>query len=470
MRSKVNFDTELDFQPPRLKVTATYCEKYQRISAVLSAHPEILECAHEDLKKAQGRGEKKRGRRARCEFSSDTVLRVQICQVVEGLSLRETIARIDTSDFLRRFVRVYSKRMIDYSTFCKLRNAIQPKTWERINALLSEGAVRNDCISGAQLRLDTTAVETNIHWPTDSSLLWDSYRTFARLLTSAREFDRNIVGNGRLHSKRVKRYAIRIARLSGRKGKKARDLRTPYRKLIGAVEGILQWAADVEKALRDRLKRGVDGPVEAAHALAIADEIKHFVPLGSRVAAQATRRVLHGEQVPNDEKLFSIFEPHTELLKRGKAGKDVEFGHMVQIAQVEEKFITQYEVFEKKPIEHQLVSQALANHQQLFGRHPDSIAADKGYYQSAEALQALREVVPTVSIAKKGRRSPDEAELERDPFFRIAQRFRAGVEGTISFLKRTLGLFRCFTKGYQHYASTVGAAVFVHNLIVLSKS
>jgi IS5 family transposase len=175
------------------------------------------------------------------------------------------------------------------------------------------------------------------------------------------------------------------------------------------------------------------------------------------------------ELVPNDRKLFSIFEPHTELLKRGKAGKEIEFGHMIQIQQVREKFIAEYEAFEKRPVEHQLVQPALQRHRRLFGEAPRQLTADKGYYESVDRLAELRSQISVVAIGKKGRRTPEETEWETDPAFRHAQRFRAGVEGTISFLKRILGLTRCFNKGWEHFAATAGQTVFSHNLLILSR-
>jgi IS5 family transposase len=179
--------------------------------------------------------------------------------------------------------------------------------------------------------------------------------------------------------------------------------------------------------------------------------------------------VLQGEPVPNEEKLFSLFEPHTELLKRGKAGKDVEFGHMVQIQQVREKFITDYDVYEARPSEPKLLKPTLESHAQLFGHLPQELSADKGYYESMDALRALEQAIPVVSIAKKGSRTAEETERERDPLFRHAQAFRAGVEGTISFLKRVLRLARCFNKGWEHFLATVGQTVFAHNLLILAR-
>jgi IS5 family transposase len=209
--------------------------------------------------------------------------------------------------------------------------------------------------------------------------------------------------------------------------------------------------------------------LEDAVAQALIEELAHYLQMGARVMDQARRRVLLGEAVPNDEKIFSVFEPHTELLKRGKADKPIEFGHMIQIQQVEGKFITDYEAFEKKPVEHQLLEPALESHKKLFGVYPDEVAADKGYWESKVALEKLLQKVSVVAIGKKGKRTEQETERESDPAFRHAQRFRAGVEGTISFLKRVLGLLRCFNKGWEHFTATIGATVFSHNLLILAR-
>ena len=312
--------------------------------------------------------------------------------------------------------------------------------------------------------MDTTAVETNIHYPTDSSLLWNTYRVLARLITQVREICPQCVGNRRLHTKRVKKVYTKISRKASKKPGSQEAIKPCYERLIEYVTGICQWADDVCK----NGKRCCPSQLWIYLAQTLED-IAHYRKLGLRIIDQAARRVLDGEQVPNDEKLFSIFEPHTELLKRGKAAKPVEFGHMIQIQQVEGKFITDYDAFEKKPNETKLVQPALARHKDLFGHDPESIAADKGYYENMRMIEQLGKKIAIVSIAKKGKRTEEEAKRESDPDFRFAQRFRAGVEGSISFLKRILGLFRCFDKGWEHFASTVGATIFTHNVLILAR-
>ncbi len=467
MRPKFEAQREFEFPTSNLKLMREYYAKYAAISKILDANPEIVDLAHRDLRGALivSNG----SRPARVRFTTEHVLRLLIVQSLEGLSLRQTVVRVDDSPALRQFIRLGMKPMMDFTTLDKLKNALRPVTWKKIHRALARHAVSENQITGDRLRLDTTAVETNIHWPTDSTLLWDTYRVLARLIERAREVDAGVVGSGRLHPHRAKREALAITRAAAHKGRRARSLKRPYQQLIGRVEGILGWAAGVAHGLVDGVASQRYGAWAHGQAEALVEELAHFHALGERVVDQARRRVLHGESVPQGEKLFSLFEPHTELLKRGKAGKDIEFGHMIQIQQVGEKFITEYEVYEHKPVEHTLLDPALAQHRELFGSDPSELSADKGYYQNMEALYALEQRIEVVSIAKKGNRTPAETEREQDPLFRHAQAFRAGVEGSISFLKRMLRLARCFNKSWEHFIATVGQTVFAHNLLVLAR-
>lgn len=466
MRSKRSAQRGLDFSKSHLKLTNEYYARYKAVSTVLDRAPELVDLVHQDLKKTlESVNRDRRGRRP--EYTTDQVLRVLICQVLEGASLRGIVVRIDDSNFLRRFTRIDNGPMMDYTTLCRLKNAIRPETWKAINRRLAQHAVRQELIDGDQLRLDTTAVETNIHYPTDSTLLWDVYRTLDRLIRQAREIDPAAVGSRRLQARRAKRLQQKINRRAANKGRSAQQLKPLYSQLIRMVEDLFGWAGSVRDELAN--SRRFASVLDAAKAVAILQEIDHYIVLGQRVVDQARRRVLEHERVPNDEKLFSIFEPHTELLKRGKAGKDVEFGHMIQLQQVDGKFIADYDVFDKRPVEHELLQRVLKSHKELFGDYPDTLAADKGYYESMTAVERLERKIAVVSIGKKGRRTREETEREHDALFRLAQRFRAGVEGTISFLKRILRLARCFNKGWEHFVATVGQTIFAHNLLVLAR-
>jgi IS5 family transposase len=379
------------------------------------------------------------------------------------------VVRVDDSRYLRKFVRIYGGKMMDFSTLDDLKNRIRPSTWRKVNQLLNEFAVEQERIDGDALRLDTTASETNIHWPTDSSLLWDTYRVLARLVRAAREIDPDIAGSRRLLDKKVKRLMVWISRKTRKKTGLTPAVKERYKALIELVEGIMSWSGQIV----DDLKKGIASHEYELGGESVASDLvsqfEHFRDLGGRVVDQATRRIFKGETVPATEKLLSIFEPHTEILIRGKAGKPVEFGHMVHVQQDRSKYITGYEVFLRRPNENELVDSALESHYDLFGHYPNELSADKGYYESMEKIRELEEMIAVVSIGKKGQKNEEEAEREADEAFRLGQKFRAGVEGTISFLKRRLGLDRVMNKGPVHFISTVAAAVFVHNLIILAR-
>jgi len=371
-------------------------------------------------------------------------------------ALREILNVGDWDDTSFRWQRIRD-------TLCLLN----PSTLEKINELIVGHGQQLHGDARKQVRADSFVCETNIHYPTDSWLLWDVYRLLGRAIAKARMVAPEVVGSGRLQTRRVKRLQQQIARVAAHRRGATKRLKPPYKRLIRLVESVAQWA----RSVRDELARGTHGRsmIDLIMIDGILQEIEHILPLGARVVDQARRRILQGEQVPNEEKIFSLVEPHTELLVRGKAGKPVEFGHMIEIQQVGGKFITDYTVFPKRPAEPALIDAAIENHRELFGTYPSTLATDKGYYESMEALDDLEKKVAIVSIAKKGRRTEEQTEREHDPLFRHAQRFRAGVEGTISFLKRILRMARCFNKGWEHFVSTVGQTVFAHNLLNLAR-
>ena len=469
MRPKINTQLELNFHPSDLVITREYYRKYEAISRILDENPAMLDAIHADLTEALEADGAENGCGGEFKCTSDTVLRILLCQIIEDLSLRQVIIRVDDSNYLRIFARVFNGAMIDFTTFCTLKNYIEPETWKNVNELLARAAVDAELIDGQRLRLDTTAVETNIHWPTDSSLLWDAYRTLARHIEQVREIEPAAVGDRRLLIRKARKLQQKIARTGSKSAAAKQKLETLYTKLIRLVEGIVGWSAEVAGTLVRGLARDGCRPLEQAARTFLVEQIQHYRGLAKRVVDQARRRVIDKETVPNEEKIFSIFEPHTELLIRGKSGKPVEFGHMVQIQQVDGKFITDYEVFERKPTETQLVQPAIESHRRLFGEYPDTLTADKGYYENMDQIDGLREKIAVVGIAKKGKRTEEQMRRESDPAFRHAQRFRAGVEGTISFLKRILGLFRCNNKGWEHYVATAGATILAHNLLILAR-
>ena len=469
MRIKLHRQAPLEFGDSHLKVTRDYYAKYPAINDILRVTAEILDAFHKDASRGLARARGRGGRARRSTFTSEQLLRAILVMEIEGLSYRATTIRIDDSVFLRRFVGIPTGPVMDFSTLQKVYKAIAPETWQSINVLLGKYAIDQEFIEGVRLRVDTTAFETNIHYPTDSSLLWDAYRVLGRLIARVRDYDEESVGPGRLQNRRVKRLMLTISRQANQTEAKRPRLKRPYQALLGHVGHIVEWSMQVRARCGERLQQDAYDFQVGMILSGTLEQMKDFEALGRRVMDQARRRVLAGEKVPNAEKLFSLFETHTELLIRGKAGKPVEFGHMILLQEVDHQFISAYEVFEKRPSDESLVDGVLKRHEELFGQLPDDFTADKGFYKSMEKIGELEQIISNVSIAKKGQRTAAEIVREHDPIFRSLQRFRAGIEGTISVLKRAFKMWRCLYRSFRTYCSSAGSHVFAHNLVVLAR-
>jgi IS5 family transposase len=431
------------------KTVRDYRAKYKGVSRILDDHAELVDAVHEDLKKLSQGGRKGRSG----DFTSETILRALVVHAIEGLSLRETVVRIAESDFLQDFLRTRKRAVMDHSFLDRCLQAIRPATWKRVNALLGQGAAAQHKIGTATIRTDTTVVETNIHWPTDASLLWDAWRVASRLLKRGREVVPESCPH-RFHDRKSKGLYLSITRYANSPSKKRqRQVKGAFRALIGRVVWIVEIA--------DMFCRFASGWGEL-ELLAVADELKGFLRPMRKVIDQARRSQLQGETVPARERVFSIFEPHTELIKRGRREKPVEFGHAMLLCQTPEKFITDYEVFAERPADCTLTAQVIERHEKLFGQRPEVLAADKGFCPDAEAYAELEKQVGTLAIPRRMRDFADKV-------LRTWQAFRAGIEGTISGLKRAFRLARCFYRGFRHFQGAIGLGVLAHNLVVLAK-
>lgn len=465
MRIKFEPQGALLFGNSHLKATRLYYEMYARINDILTAAPEILAAFHEDAARPLDRIIRKR----RARFTSDQLLRAVVVMETEQLSYRDAAIRIDDSEFLRRFVGIHQGPAMDYSTLAKVYKAIRSKTWELINRQLSTYALVQKHIEGRVLRADTTVYETNVHHPTDSSLLLDGYRVLARFLSKIRDLDAEVVGEGKLQRKRVKALVLQITRRASPKDETGERIEALYDALFPQIHRILSWSRLARARCDAKFAAEAYDTITALRLHTLVTQMASFELQTARVLDQAQRRILNGESVPNSEKVISIFEPHTELIIRGKASKPIEFGHMVLLQQVENQFISGYRVFEKRPDDAALVDDILRDHERVFGAHPLSFTADKAFYRSMDVLHELEKFIPNVGIAKKGRRTPEEMQREHAPMFKALQRFRAGIEGSISFLKRCFKLARCLYRSFETYCSSLGSHIFAHNLVVLAR-
>jgi IS5 family transposase len=428
----------------------------QRIADFLKQHAILVELVRQDLQ----RGLKKPdvGRRG---ITPEQTLRSLILMRVKNLDYRDLRDRVNDGFTLRSFTQFDSHAVPKHDAFNRAFNRLTPATLAAINQLVVQSAVELGLEDGKQLRVDTTAVETNVHYPTDATLLWDSVRTITRLIDDLDErLPRGVKGFiNRTRSARRRMQAIQ--RMTARQREQQQ---TPkYRELIRITEPVVRDAKQAVSAAK-RIRR-VDAVTHAAMD-EICKQITSFCQWGERVIDQTRRRILQGETVPAEEKLYSIFEPHTDLIKRGKTLKPVEFGHKVFLAESSHGLITDYRVLEGNPVDSEQVQASLDQHQKTFQKAPEDYAADRGFY-SAENVQNCKDAgVSQVCIPQRGgQRTAEQEELERSRAFKKGQRFRAGIEGRISVLFRGRGMKRCLFKGRERFEILVGAAVLANNLM-----
>ena len=430
------------------KIVRKHRARYKRVSDVLDANPDVLTLVHEDLRVLSSPNRK--GRKA--DFTSENILRTIVVMAVEGLPLRETVVLIGNSPFLQDFVRLEKRATMDFTFLNKCLGAIGPETWKAINEALGRTAVERGQVDPSVVRADTTVVETNIHYPTDSSLLWDTWRVATRVLARARAYWPASCPH-RFHSGKIKKLHLFVTRYrSSRSKARQRKVRSSYKTLVARVG----WVLGVVREFLAFAREQCDIELRAQAA-----ELERYLPAMERVVEVAERVHVRGERVPTRERVFSIFEPHTELIKRGKRSTPVEFGHMVWLVQSREKFITDYEVMEKREPDSELPEPVIERHQALYGVVPEVLAADMGFSPRAEKRAELEARVETLAIPRRMRDFAD-AVMAR------WQWFRAGIEGTISALKRAFRLFRCLFRGFKNFASGVGLSIFGHNLLVLA--
>jgi IS5 family transposase len=392
----------------------------------------------------------------------EVILRMLVVKRLYGFSYEQTEHFVSDSIVLRQFCRLYLERAPDDTTLIRWANVIGAQTVAALNDRAVELARSLKVTRGRKMRVDATVVETNVHHPTDSALLGDGVRVLSRLLRRVKKaLPAEVVGllgkeAFRTRNRSVRRVAQRLHRIARRKGEKARkELKEAYQKLITITQASCAQAGQVVEALRDH----DDG--EAGRLL---EHFEHFMALVEQGIIQATRRVLHDEQFPAAKKILSLFEEHTQIITRHKAGKMREFGREVLIDEVDGGIISRYEILAESGSERSRLPESLRAHQERFGRAPFLLAGDRGLYSTQNEKTAHQAGVKRVVLPKSGRLSEKRKRHEEQRWFRRGYRFRAGIEGRISVLGRVFGLQLCLDHGEEGMERWVGWGILAHNL------
>jgi len=428
----------------------------QGIVAFLDDQTTLVEQVRQDLLRGL-----KKPHIGRSGITPSQTLRSLILMRVKNWDYRELRERINDGYTLRTFTDFDSHRVPQHDAFNRAFNRLTPATLQAINRAVVQSAVQLGLEDGKQLRVDTTVVETDIHYPTDATLLWDAVRTVTRLVDKLRQqLPRGVQG----FTNRTRSARRRMQELERMSAAQRHTQQEPkYRELLRITGQVLESARHVVK--KAAKIKGVDviGRVVIDQ---ICQQIAAYCSLGDKVIDQTHRRVLDGEQVPTDQKVYSIFEDHTHLIKRGKERKPVEFGHKVFLAESAQGLITDYQVLDGNPADSTQVKISLDRHQEVFQHPPDLYAGDRGFYSADNTDHCQQAGISQVCIPQRGGQKTAEREtLERSRVFKKGQRFRVGIEGRISVLFRGRGMKRCRAKGRERFEVLVGAAVLANNLL-----
>jgi len=400
-------------------------------------------------------------RRGRLGTPAEVVIRMLILKHLFDWSYDDLEHEVRANLVYRAFTHIDAGDVPDAKTILKIARALGPEVIEQLHRQVVEVAKRAGVTHGRRFRIDTTVVETNVHYPTDSTLLQDSVRVLTRTMQRASTALGDAKGQVRNRMRSVWRRVLLIG-YHARSPKTRPALVQSYRKLMATTRAVVRDAATMIRRLGQRRRtasRRVRPILEQAQ-----DQLRQMRPLVQRVLAQTRARILGGDtHVP--DKVLSLFEPHTETIRKGKITTPNEFGKLVTIQESEHQIITAFEVHTKRPADSTLWEPALDRHQAIFGRAPDLAAADRGFSSGRNERVAIERGVRRVILPWRGPKSPARRAHERQRWFRRGQRWRVGSEGRISVMKRRHGLNRCRYHGLDGMQRWVGLGVIANNLV-----
>ena len=433
------------------EVNHQHAEELQAISNILDANPECAELVYRDL--LEGGIKEDKGREG---MTGEQVLRVLIIKQMNGFSYEELAFHLADSRTYRAFCRygiadkTPAKGTLQQN--CKRATA---GTLETINQLVVLHAADLGVEKGRKVRTDCTVTETNIHEPSDSSLLYDCVRVMARIMTQAKEAFGVVFTN---HQRRAKRRMLGILNAKTKKKRVAlyRDLLKVTRNTVGAAQ---RFTEELEKVTRN-------GATDNFLAVGLRQLLEEILPLAHRVIEQTERRVLKGEKVPAAEKVVSIFEPHTDIIIKDR--RETLFGHKLCLTGGESGMILDCVVEDGNPADSTLAVEMVKRQEAIFGRPPRQVAFDGGFASKVN-LAAIKELEVKDVVFSKGRGMAVTDMAKSTWVYRRLRDFRAGVEGMISFLKRCFGLRRCNWRGLASFKSYCWASVVSANLLVLAR-
>ena len=396
----------------------------------------------------------------------EVILRLLVVKHLYNWSYEATEFWVNDSLSLRQFCRIYLETVPDDTAMIRWANLIQPDTLHTLLDHVTLLARTLKVTRGRKLRMDGTVVETNIHHPTDSSLLTDGVRVLTRTLKKAQALlqDSTALARTVFRDRRqsARRQAKAIEDALRQRGEQADKLRQgAYRRLLAITQATVRQVQQAATALKEQGTQA---------ATTLADRLEHMRSLVEQVITQTTKRVLDGESVSADQKLVSLFEPHTAIIRKGKIHQPTEFGRVVWLSEVEGGIVSRYDVLDGNAPDSEQLKPSLDHHIAVFDKPPNLVTADRGVFSSANEEYAHAQGVKYVAIPKPGAISDERKAHEKQGWFRRGYAWRSGSEGRISLLKRRFGLDRCRYHGDAGMERWVGWGIIAHNLRVMARA
>ena len=405
-------------------------------------------------------------RTGRTGIAPARLLRCCVLKHLKGWSFRDLERELRSNLIYRRFTHYDAEATLDHTAFSRLFALLGPSITEKIHHRVVQVACEQGVAEGRRLRSDTTVVESNIHYPTDSSLLGDGIRVLssglARIAAQCKSGALEVVN----HARSVKYRLLEISRAAKSLTRtNQRRMQKSYEKLLGLTRQVVRQAGKVSQ----RWKKGklpVVGSVASVQTQMA--RLQHFLPLVEQVIKQTKERVFGGNRHAAD-KVLSLFEPHSQVIRKGKAHKPNEFGRLVRLDEVENGMVSGYQVLEGNAADTGCFLPAIKQHQSNFGRVPDMATADRGFFSAKNEREAKELGVKHVALPARGRLSRKRAQHQKQRWFQRALRWRAGIEATVSHLKHPFSMARALYKGERGFQRYVGWSVITKNLFSIAR-
>jgi IS5 family transposase len=446
------------------EVDGLYEEWMVHADAVL-ADDAIVMAAYEALAKRHHLS-RTRGRRG---FSAEVVVRLLVLKHARNWSYAVLEREVRANLIYRKFTRIGLAKMADAKTMGKWGVAVGPEVIKQIHDRVVSIAKEKGLAQGAKMRADTTVVETNIHYPTDSSLLGDGVRVLTRVMKKITKIAGEVGCKLRDRTRSVKHRVMEIGRAARAKGAQGKSkLHNAYANLLNSTSRVVGQAKRFAQEILDGTKHATGGSKQAVLEC-LKGQLDEMIPRVRRVIAQTRARIFHGE-TRTEGKIFSLFEPSTEIIRKGKAGKPNEFGKLVKLQEAENQLVIDYEVYDQRPNDTTLLIPAIEKHQAVLGRTPRLVAADAGFYSAKNEAAAKAKGVKRVCIPNRSTKSAARRREQKKRWFRNGQKWRTGCEGRISVVKRRHGLNRCRYRGDAGMKRWVGLGIIADNLISMGNA